>query len=58
MLGADYTDKGFFTKRSGTFVTYDRFLKEYWAHFPHTLTKRLGESAQGYHLFHQANACM
>ncbi|KDQ30332.1 hypothetical protein PLEOSDRAFT_155016 [Pleurotus ostreatus PC15] len=41
MLGADYTDKGFFTKRSGTLVTYDRFLKEYWAHFPQTLTKRL-----------------
>ncbi|KAF9493953.1 hypothetical protein BDN71DRAFT_1027051 [Pleurotus eryngii] len=41
MLGADYTDKGFFTKRSGTFVTYDRFLEEYWAHFPQTLTRRL-----------------
>ncbi|KAL4268195.1 UvrD-like helicase ATP-binding domain-containing protein [Pleurotus pulmonarius] len=41
MLEADYTEKGFFTKRSGSFVTYDRFLKEYWAHFPQTLTKRL-----------------
>lgn len=43
LLEADYVDKGF-TKRSGSFVTYDRFLEEYWAHFPQALTKRLGKS--------------
>lgn len=31
-------------RSGGKFVDHDRFLSQYWPHFPQSLTKKLGES--------------